>query len=172
MVRALTVLVSGSRNWSDRSIVHSQLTRIAQTLPKEKGTPLLVHGNCRGLDLLAASVALELKWEVSAQPAEWSKLGRRAGPIRNQQMLDEFSPDICLAFPFSTSTGGTVDMIRRMRKYASKAPKPVTVTMVLPMWVRNGDPEPSEEASYEIEEKCYPEERADIRQAMKRHRAK
>lgn len=153
-MKTLTVLVSGSRNWIDKDVVRSQLTKILQ---EEGSTPLLVHGDCHGLDLLAAGIARELKWEVSSQPAEWSKLGRRAGPIRNQQMLDQFSPDICIAFPFSMSTGGTVDMIRRMRKYASKISKPVTVTIVLPTWVKNGDSEPSKEFSYEVENTYYPE---------------
>lgn len=38
------------------------------------------------------------------------KHGRAAGPIRNQQMLDEGKPHLVVAFPGGT---GTADMVRR-----------------------------------------------------------
>ena len=36
--------------------------------------------------------------------------GKAAGPIRNQQMLDEGKPDVVIAFP---GASGTADMINR-----------------------------------------------------------
>jgi hypothetical protein len=44
--------------------------------------------------------------------ADWEKLGRSAGPIRNQAMLDEGRPDLVVAFP---GHHGTADMVRRAR---------------------------------------------------------
>jgi len=44
--------------------------------------------------------------------ANWAELGRKAGPIRNQQMLDEGRPTLVVAFPGGR---GTADMIRRAR---------------------------------------------------------
>ena len=35
---------------------------------------------------------------VNPFPAQWSKYGRAAGPLRNTQMLSEGNPDIVLAF--------------------------------------------------------------------------
>ena len=40
--------------------------------------------------------------------AEWHRLGRKAGPIRNQRMLDEGKPDLVVAFPGGTGTAGMV----------------------------------------------------------------
>lgn len=44
--------------------------------------------------------------------ADWDKHGKAAGPIRNQQMLDEGKPDLVLAF---AGGKGTDDMCRRAR---------------------------------------------------------
>lgn len=50
-------------------------------------------------------------------PADWVTLGKAAGPIRNQQMLDEAKPDWVVAFP---GGNGTADMVRRARKAGVK----------------------------------------------------
>jgi hypothetical protein len=50
-------------------------------------------------------------------PADWDKHGKAAGPIRNQQMLDEGHPEIVIAFVDKplTSSRGTFDMVTRAR---------------------------------------------------------
>jgi hypothetical protein len=49
----------------------------------------------------------------SVYMADWDGLGRKAGPIRNQRMLDEGKPDLVIAFPGGR---GTADMVRRARE--------------------------------------------------------
>jgi len=44
---------------------------------------------------------------------EWDKIGKKAGPLRNQRMLDEGKPDLVVAF---SGSGGTKDMVRRAVK--------------------------------------------------------
>jgi len=44
--------------------------------------------------------------------ANWRTHGKAAGPIRNQQMLDEGRPHLVVAFPGGT---GTADMVRRAK---------------------------------------------------------
>lgn len=61
---------------------------------------------------------------VEKYPADWEKYGKVAGPIRNQQMLDEGKPDVVYAFTDDLSNSrGTADMCRR----ANKAGVPVYV---------------------------------------------
>ena len=38
------------------------------------------------------------------------RIGKKAGPLRNQRMLDEGKPDLVVAFP---GGGGTKDTVRR-----------------------------------------------------------
>jgi len=46
---------------------------------------------------------------VTTFDADW-KLGKKAGPLRNQRMIDEGRPDLVVAFPGGK---GTADMVRR-----------------------------------------------------------
>ena len=46
--------------------------------------------------------------------ADWDGLGSKAGPIRNQQMLDEGRPDLIVAFPGRSGT----DHMKRIARAA------------------------------------------------------
>ena len=109
------ILVTGSRNWNDISLVVEQLKGY------RPGT-ILIHGACQGADIICAAVAETLGFIVRGYPADWDGHGRAAGPIRNQQMLTlEHKPDepidLCLAFHDDImSSAGTADMINRVVK--------------------------------------------------------
>jgi hypothetical protein len=72
----------------------------------------IIHGGARGADSMAGEFANETGIEEIVFPADWKMYGRRAGPIRNQQMLDEGKPDLVVAFPGGR---GTADMVGRAR---------------------------------------------------------
>ena len=113
----MRVLCCGSRNWVDRELIKKQLKQ----LPKDT---VIIHGNCRGADRIAAFVGKQLGIEVDPYPAKWTKYGNAAGPIRNQQMLDEGKPDSVFAFHDQLLLSkGTADMVNK----AKKAGIPVTV---------------------------------------------
>lgn len=76
---------------------------------------VVIHGGAKGADRMAKDWALEKGCDLVPFPAEWEKYGRKAGPIRNQRMLDEGKPDIVLAFPDKDSVG-TWDMVKRAQK--------------------------------------------------------
>lgn len=101
----MRLLVTGSRDWED----YDHILRIFEGFPKDT---LLVHGGARGADKLAHRAALELGWpEPEVHEADWNGLGRRAGAVRNQEMVDA-GADLCLAFPLEQSKG-TWDCIQR-----------------------------------------------------------
>lgn len=106
------MLVTGDRNWTDRSLI---LTELKEFPP---GT-VVIEGGARGADTLAKRVAESLFGEDSVEeyPADWAQFGRAAGPIRNQQMLDEGFPTTVLAFHSNIAESrGTRDMIKRALK--------------------------------------------------------
>lgn len=74
---------------------------------------VIISGMAVGADTCAAQYAKFQKMKLLEFPADWNKYGKSAGPIRNQQMLDEGRPDLVIAFPGGT---GTTDMIRRAKK--------------------------------------------------------
>lgn len=81
------------------------------------GPLVVVHGGATGADAIAnawafAQRAAGREVYVECYPAEWAKYGKAAGPIRNQKMLMETSPDLVLAFPGGK---GTADMVARAK---------------------------------------------------------
>lgn len=84
------ILITGSRDWSDRQAIKTALREHAR--PGDT----LVHGACpTGADAIADE--LWTKWgPIERHPADWS-MGRAAGPLRNQHMVN-LGADVCLAF--------------------------------------------------------------------------
>lgn len=72
----------------------------------------IIHGAYRGADSLADYWARENRIEPVPFPADWKSRGSRAGPDRNQRMINEGRPDLVVAFPGGK---GTADMIRCAR---------------------------------------------------------
>lgn len=78
---------------------------------------IIIHGGCSGVDSMVDTLANELNFKIEKYCADWS-LGRRAGPLRNQTMLDS-GIDICYAFPLSVDrklSKGTWNMIDKVKK--------------------------------------------------------
>lgn len=109
MTATLRVIVCGGRDFRDIDLLENTLDRIHA----ERGPILhLWHGNARGADCLASYWARRKEGvREHATPANWSKYGLRAGPIRNQNMLGQ-KPDLVIAFPGGK---GTADMVKRAK---------------------------------------------------------
>lgn len=78
--------------------------------PYLRDATIILHGKARGADRGAGLFAKRRGITCLAYPAKWKKFGKAAGPIRNQQMLDEGKPDRVIAFP---GGDGTADMVAR-----------------------------------------------------------
>lgn len=96
------VLVTGSRDWTDVSVVRSALQWVIASFPGH--SYVLIHGDARGLDKIAGEEARALGWGVEVYPADWKRLGRRAGPIRNGEMV-ALGATLCLSFPVKGAKG-------------------------------------------------------------------
>jgi len=106
----MRVLVTGARDWSDKTVI----TGVLEKFPPNT---VLIQGGAKGADILACQAARELGWTVITVNAEWAKYGRAAGPIRNQQMIDEHQPELVLAFHWNLEVSkGTKDMVNRALK--------------------------------------------------------
>lgn len=107
----MKLLVTGGREFADRDFVFACLDRA----DRKRTIMLLVHGAASGADTLADEWAVErgvARLPFPVTPAEWRALGRRAGPLRNADMLRLAAPDGVLAFPGGS---GTADMVARAR---------------------------------------------------------
>jgi hypothetical protein len=100
------VLVCGGRDYADRDRLFATLDRIHA----ERAITLVIHGGARGADRLSGEWATARLCECISYPAQWEIYGPRAGPMRNQQMLDEGRPDLVVVFPGGR---GTANMLRK-----------------------------------------------------------
>lgn len=100
------ILVCGGRDYEDRARVHAELDALTVT----HGHFVVVQGGADGADALAYEWAIASRLPVWTFPANWGAHGRRAGPVRNQLMLDVAKPHLVVAFPGGR---GTQDMVTR-----------------------------------------------------------
>lgn len=100
------VLVTGDREYKDAQ-------RIRETLESLGPGDVIIEGMAPGADTLAGHIARQLGCELLEFPARWGQFGAAAGNIRNEQMLNEGTPDCVHAFHDDiTKSRGTADMIR------------------------------------------------------------
>lgn len=113
---AVKLAITGGRGYEDWRAIFDRLDAIHHKTPVTH----LFHGACanrRTKELQGADKWCE-RWAVSrevpytGEPAQWGKHGNKAGPIRNQLILDKYKPDRGIAF---LGGSGTADMILRMK---------------------------------------------------------
>jgi len=102
------ILVCGGRDCAEQAMLFGVLDMEAEARPI--GT--IIQGGADGADRLARLWCHSRKVRYDNYPADWRAHGKAAGPIRNQQMLDEGMPTKVFAFPGGR---GTADMVRRAK---------------------------------------------------------
>lgn len=126
-VASKCVLITGDRNFPVTSSAIKTIVSQCKTLGLT-----IVHGACpTGADSIASKLCDELKVPQKKYPHSlwlgprtrhpiadrWDKYDNAAGPIRNQQMIDNEKPVICYAFHDNISLSkGTKDTINRVLK--------------------------------------------------------
>jgi hypothetical protein len=97
------LLITGSRSWTDGATI---ATAIVEAKQKHEDL-LIVNGGCpRGADQIAQYVARLWKIPTEIHPADWKTHRRRAGMIRNAEMV-RLGADECLAFIRGDSAGAS-----------------------------------------------------------------
>lgn len=74
----------------------------------------IVSGTCKGADKLGEKYSSEYNLKLKYFPANWDKLGRGAGFIRNKQMA-EYSTHLVAFWDYTSK--GTKHMIDLAKKY-------------------------------------------------------
>jgi len=116
----MKVIVAGSREFQDYLFLKEQLDQYR----KDNEITEIVSGMAKGPDKMALLYALDNKIPTAKFPADWDTYGKRAGPIRNEQMAKY--ADALVAFWDGVSKG-TKNMIDNM----TKLKKPVRIVWLL-----------------------------------------
>lgn len=120
----MRVLVCGGRDYSNQRKVFDTLDDLHELV----GITCIIHGAAKGADSLGknwctdtdgvAEESYPAKWKDFSHPDSVRKTNQygeynvKAGPIRNQQMIDEGKPDLVVAFGGGS---GTYDMVKRAK---------------------------------------------------------
>lgn len=118
----MRVLVCGGRDFDDFSFVHKYLedrlleyyVHTPEGLGHWSWDLVIIQGGAKGADRLADKWAQLNYVKVEEYPADWERYGKKAGYLRNKQMLEEGKPDLVIAFPGGRGT----DMMIRLAKDA------------------------------------------------------
>lgn len=104
----MKIAIIGSRTFDDYSLLQETLK-----LYKSKIT-LIVSGAAKGADSLGEKWALENNIKTLIFPANWNKYGKRAGFIRNEDIIKNC--DCVIAF-WDNKSKGTAHSISLCEKY-------------------------------------------------------
>jgi hypothetical protein len=113
----LRLLVCGGRGYAEWVAACAALDDVLSRRP----IAVVIAGGARGADALAVRWAEDRHLAALVFPADWTTYGKRAGFIRNRQMLREGRPTFVVAFPGGT---GTADMVRASREAGLKVWRP------------------------------------------------
>ena len=113
----MKVLVCGGRDWRDKGAVWRVLAQLQPSV--------IIEGGCRGPDTMAFQYGRDNCIPVETHCANWKQFGRRAGPIRNQEMIDKGKPDLVVACPGGR---GTADMVSRAKAAGIRVIEPCSAT--------------------------------------------
>lgn len=103
----MRVLITGSRDWDDANIIRKALIKLVTHTASEPIT--LISGACpTGADRMCEVIFQDI-WggTIERHPADWEKYGKRAGFVRNAEMVN-LGADFCLAFIKNNSKGATM----------------------------------------------------------------
>jgi hypothetical protein len=107
------IIVTGSRIWPFAQVVRDTLDYVKLW----QGDFQLIHGGCpTGADKIADDWAREQDWEPSVFEADWNRLGKAAGPLRNSAMV-RMGAEYCIGFPLvGAKSTGSWDCLRKAKK--------------------------------------------------------
>lgn len=110
------ILVCGGRTYSDWERVKYVLDCVRPTIE------VIIQGGAKGADALAKQWAKERHLPCEEFLADWSKYGKRAGHLRNTQMLVAGKPDLVIAFPGGKGTANMIAQAKAANVYVLEVP--------------------------------------------------
>lgn len=120
-MKELRVIIAGSRDFDNLSKLTTDVTDILSKIPVDGiSKTRIISGTARGADQMGEQYARSTGCEISRFPADWDRLGKRAGYVRNAEMAQFAVADgntgILIAF-WDGKSRGTKHMIGLAEKY-------------------------------------------------------
>lgn len=117
----MRILICGDREWGNSSThlvtwnaEYQMIQQFVSSLPDDS---IVIHGTARGADSLAGAAAKSRGLKVIPYPPNWTRYGKAAGYVRNQEMLEQGKPDAVVYFHGALNESkGTKDMVLRANR--------------------------------------------------------
>ena len=106
----MRVLVCGGRDFGNTVAERYFIFNEIDELCLDGAEDVIIAGKANGVDTIAEEYAEQFGIPFLGFPADWNTYGKRAGFIRNTQMLNEGKPDLVLAFPGGKGTAMMVEI--------------------------------------------------------------
>lgn len=122
----MRLIIAGSRTFNDFSFLKEKVLDFIEEIIQDISiTDIdcfkdweLIEGECEGTDLLGKRFGWEAGMTIREYPADWNRLGKKAGPIRNGQMAEYASQSkrgACIVF--DGGGPGSANMIKQAKEY-------------------------------------------------------
>lgn len=119
-MKELRIIIAGGRDFNDYNLLRNSVIKIITDKTAFPDLVVIVSGMARGADKLGVQFADEMGLEIVQFPADWDKLGKRAGYVRNVEMAKFASEDdnegMLIAF-WDGKSKGTKHMIDTAKRY-------------------------------------------------------
>jgi len=115
------LIIAGSRHF-DSELVSEMLPYLICGMGLEPTE--IVSGRCKGVDIAGELFAERCKLKITAFAAQWNRLGKAAGPIRNKQMA-EYGDELLIIWDGSPGSGSS-----NMKLQMEKLGKPVNEVII------------------------------------------
>ena len=103
------VIIAGGRDFNDYELLKKKCDYYLQSVTDEI---MVISGTARGADTLGEQYAKERGLKIDYHPAKWDEYGKKAGFIRNKEMVDIASAAICFWDGKSKGTKHTIDLCK------------------------------------------------------------
>lgn len=97
------IIICGSRNFNDLKAIMIEVDKFVVSNGLLKHEVEIVSGSAKGADKLGELYAKIRGYQIKKFPANWNKYGKRAGFLRNEQMVKYANQ--CFAFWDGKSKG-------------------------------------------------------------------
>ena len=106
----MNIAVVGSRTFKNYNFLEETLDKLI--LERKFDNITIISGGARGTDTLAEYYAQNRKYPTIIHIADWNNLGKQAGYLRNEKIVDD--ADIIIAFHQNNSKGTkhTIDLAK------------------------------------------------------------
>lgn len=110
----IKLIIAGGRDFNDYPLLQIETQRFLVECNFNPTQLIIVSGNAKGADTLGEIFAEKYHFPITSFPANWNEFGKRAGPIRNEEMAKFATHAIIF---WDSVSSGSKNMIENAKKY-------------------------------------------------------